>query len=586
MPETRTRDQLVQNSLTVSKILCFVVLIFPLLRASGLVLDLPWLTLGHRALPVMHPNTALGLFLGSLAVLLTRSSTTVPWHRWTALLLSSAILLLGLITLSEYAFGWNLGIDRILIHGAPTFDEPFPGRSSPQSSLNLALLGVALVLFNATSRQSFPAQIAAALVAANALLAATGYIFGTGNFFGFPTLTNQVGMAFRSALGFILLVIALFCSRPTDGLMTLVTNDTAGGGMARRILLATIVLPPLVGALTRIGVVAGWYDVSAQISFFALAMIGLILRTTWWAARRSEDEELQARAAAAATRRANERLRRAIEERQIFKALIDNSSDFIGIATADGKPTYLNPAGRRMVGLAADFPIENTEIADYYPPDQRAFASDVIVKSMLEHGHWEGESAFKHWQTGQPIPVSDTHFVIRSPDTGETLGIGTITRDISDIKAHGEVEAAHQRLQQATTSSHGRMQGRKVDQLKNVFANISHELRTPLTLILGPVEKHLRSTTGLGADLRQDLEVVRRNTRTVLRHVNDLLDLARLQAGRLKAEYAQEDAAGARALRGRPFFRTVKGKKHCVHRCRRLPRFQFRSTATSCSEFF
>ena len=42
-----------------------------------------------------------------------------------------------------------------------------------------------------------------------------------------------------------------------------------------------------------------------------------------------------------------------------------------------------------MVGLASDFSIERTEIADYYPTDQRAFVSDVIVKSMLERGHWE-----------------------------------------------------------------------------------------------------------------------------------------------------------------------------------------------------
>ena len=55
-------------------------------------------------------------------------------------------------------------------------------------------------------------------------------------------------------------------------------------------------------------------------------------------------------------RRTNLALERTARERRLFAALIENSSDFIGIADPTGKPMYLNPAGRRMIGLAADFP--------------------------------------------------------------------------------------------------------------------------------------------------------------------------------------------------------------------------------------
>jgi PAS domain S-box-containing protein len=75
------------------------------------------------------------------------------------------------------------------------------------------------------------------------------------------------------------------------------------------------------------------------------------------------------------------------------------------------------------------------------------------------------------------------------------------------------------------------------------FANVSHELRTPLALILGPVEKHLRETPGMDASLRRDLEVVQRNARTVLRHVNNLLDVAKIEAGRGTSDYTRTDAA-------------------------------------------
>ncbi|MBM3464082.1 MAG: hypothetical protein FJX76_18455 [Armatimonadetes bacterium] len=60
-----------------------------------------------------------------------------------------------------------------------------------------------------------------------------------------------------------------------------------------------------------------------------------------------------------------------------------------------------------MIGLAPDFPIETTQIPEYYPPQERAFVDEVIVPSMLEKGHWKGETFFRHWQTERPIPVSD-----------------------------------------------------------------------------------------------------------------------------------------------------------------------------------
>src|SRR5438046_3398632 len=93
--ESRTRDQLARRSLTVSKMLCFGAMLFPLLTAVGWLRGIPLLTQGHPMLPAMQPNTALGLFLGGLAVLLTREGATAHRRTFNALLPASAILLLG-----------------------------------------------------------------------------------------------------------------------------------------------------------------------------------------------------------------------------------------------------------------------------------------------------------------------------------------------------------------------------------------------------------------------------------------------------------------------------------------------------------
>jgi signal transduction histidine kinase len=77
----------------------------------------------------------------------------------------------------------------------------------------------------------------------------------------------------------------------------------------------------------------------------------------------------------------------------------------------------------------------------------------------------------------------------------------------------------------------------ELDRLKSeFFANISHELRTPLTLILAPVEGLLQQRETLTPHLAGQLELVRQNALRLLRLVNDLLDVIRLEEGRLQLE--------------------------------------------------
>jgi signal transduction histidine kinase len=83
----------------------------------------------------------------------------------------------------------------------------------------------------------------------------------------------------------------------------------------------------------------------------------------------------------------------------------------------------------------------------------------------------------------------------------------------------------------------------ELDRLKTqFFANVSHELRTPLTLILGPTEKLLKSTT-LDPAEKQNLEIINRNAHLLLKQVNDLLDVAKLEAGKIAPDYTQIDLA-------------------------------------------
>jgi len=424
--------------LNLSRSLAVLAAVFPLLTAIGWYLDVPVLTSVHPALPAMQPNTALALWLAAIVTPFVGDHRRALRRFSIPAAVGLVISLIGLITLAEYIFSVDLWIDRLFLTDA--MDAGFrAGRPSPQTAANCALLGAGIVFHDVRGLPIRLGQACLLAVSANAIVALTGSIFDTGRFYGFPPFESAIGMAIHTAAAFVILAIALLGSRPDAGIMSLITSSTRSGGMARQILLTGTLAPPLVGVVTRIGVIRGWYDIHTQASLFVVVIVGLVLRTTWMAARQSERAEYRARETFEASETTNARLQKALDDRRIFEALIENSSDFIGIADPDGTPVYLNPAGRRMIGLASDFPVATITIQDCYPPDERAFVSDVILKSMLEHGHWSGETRFRHWQTDQAIPVSDAHFTIRDRDSSRLLGLGTITRDISDVKRTQEL---------------------------------------------------------------------------------------------------------------------------------------------------
>jgi signal transduction histidine kinase len=95
-------------------------------------------------------------------------------------------------------------------------------------------------------------------------------------------------------------------------------------------------------------------------------------------------------------------------------------------------------------------------------------------------------------------------------------------------------------------AAHTELEGlyRKVTQLDELktqfFANVSHELRTPLALIVGPAES-MRNDANLTPQQQRRLDSIKRNGDNLLRQVNDLLDITRLEAGKLDLHYARLD---------------------------------------------
>ena len=85
----------------------------------------------------------------------------------------------------------------------------------------------------------------------------------------------------------------------------------------------------------------------------------------------------------------------------------------------------------------------------------------------------------------------------------------------------------------------------ELDHMKSrFFANISHEFRTPLTLLLGPINDLLIKPDRIMEDDRKLLRIMKRNAMRLQQLINQLLDLSRLETGKLKLEVADGNLTG------------------------------------------
>ncbi|MDZ7964373.1 MAG: PAS domain S-box protein [Nostoc sp. DedSLP03] len=459
-----------------------------------------------------------------------------------------AVTTIAALTLCQYIFGWNLGIDELVFRDSQTSIATLhPGRMGANTGLNFILVSVALqiLIHLKTHRSYWYAQIIALIATLISFQALMGYAYQVKVLYGLAPYTTS--MALHTAMLFLFLSIGILWARAEHGLMKVVTSDSYGGLLARRLLVAAIAVPFILGWVIVEGQRAGQYDPAFAVSVFAIVLIVIFTILIWQSARvierlsyqrdlaqealrtyeaklgsfvdanvigilfsdvyggiqQANDEflrmigyaredllagklswrnltppeylyldeqgiaEAQGNTNAACTPYEKEFIRKdgsripilvgyvllgenreesvafildlserkqAEAEQQKLALLVENSSDFIGIATLEGQLLYINDAGQKLVGFANLNEVRQKAVLDYFMPKDKVYFQKYILPTVLSEGRWQGEFCFRHLQTGQPIPVDYNVFTVTDNKTGQPIALATVTRDISKQK--------------------------------------------------------------------------------------------------------------------------------------------------------
>lgn len=160
------------------------------------------------------------------------------------------------------------------------------------------------------------------------------------------------------------------------------------------------------------------------------------------------------------------------EERDQLVRIVENSADFIGMARLDGSVFFLNDAAYRLVGLDPAR-LADVTIADFFPPDEAETVLAEVLPAVTRDGSWSGERLFRHFETGELIPVLYTVFPVVDQD-GTLIGYGTVTRDFRERK-------------------------RAEEQQELLNNELSHRLKNVLAVVQSVAAQTLRQATDLPA---------------------------------------------------------------------------------------
>ena len=306
----------------------------------GWLLDIAMLKSVLPGWVMMKPNTALGFVLaGGALLLLDRPRISGGTQRW-GYVLAALLVLLGTLTLLEYAAAVDLGLDQILFavpHDANS--TATVGRMTVATAVGFVGTGLALLL-RAQRVHGGLFQAAALVGHGIGMMTIVCYVYNINALYGVFAFST---VAIHTAMAFVVINLGVLMSRPKAGLLGVLTSTTAGGLMARRMVPIAILLPLLVGWLRMQAGHMQLVEVDVGIAIVTLTYMVVFLLIIWRIADALRRSDLQ--------RLAGDELRKL--QSSHMAGIINSAMDAIIMVDSKQQVVIYNPAAEQMFGHSA-----------------------------------------------------------------------------------------------------------------------------------------------------------------------------------------------------------------------------------------
>jgi len=521
-----------------------------------------WLSGSHAAAlwagPRMKTNTALCLALVSLGLTLRAGAARGSPPDRTGCACAAAAIALAAVTLTQYAFGVDLGIDQLLARDAVLPESArFPNRMAPNAGLGLIGVGLALVM----ARRARVAWVVASQVASGAVLA-IGFAALLGYLYDAQILyrpTRFIRMSPFTAVGLALVSVGTVLLRREVGIVRLLNSEDAAGYLVRRLLALSVVAPVVLGWLWLDAQRRALYTAAEGTAMLVIAVIGtfggvvlLLARTVdQMDARRRRFEDDLRLTGELASELAEASTVRAVVESALRLALPALGTSFGRVLLLEEAKLVLSASAGYTPDEVASFPGIPLDLDDPAALAQRT-GEPVFVESRDElMRRFPVMAAAPHDRRASwaALPLAGREV------TRGVLWLGFAAPQRFDDAARARMMRLAWSLGLALDRSllyesekAARANAEAASRTKDEFlALLGHELRNPLSPIITSLQlMKLRAPE----TFERERAVIERQVEHMARLVGDLLDVARITRGKveLKLQRVELGAVFANAV--------------------------------------
>ena len=257
-----------------SEVLSILIFFTGCMVFTGWIFDLPTLKSIHPTLVTMKANTALCFILIGLSLWLIQTKRVGRrWVRRTVGVCALVIFWVGVLTICEYLFRWDFGIDQFLFkEPAGAILTPYLGRMAFNTAINFTIIGLVLFFFTLEVEGiGYSTQLLIVPEGIISLLAFINYLYGaTPLFIG---ANFSTAMALHTTVLFLAVFVGILFCRPNRHFMATITSDHIGGMVFRWMLPVSVMAPLFLGWLKLHGEKSWNFGNEFGVSFVATGNI-------------------------------------------------------------------------------------------------------------------------------------------------------------------------------------------------------------------------------------------------------------------------------------------------------------------------